>query len=1077
MDTYNNSGLLHLSALFIDGSDSHARAGAHLKIAQHPLLGLPVTPFVIERADVTDKDMARLNFRDAALFRDQNGVVRVPPFSIAQGEEITINLPTSPNIQAIWAEIIMDPAGDNEPRARAYLRSVAGEDAYLGQRSGMPLAFTGAGIVRLVLRGVGTVVGLRWLNAADKQKLDYRVVDVLNLPHAGGPRYAALTNWGNLCDHRRDTQTPKRRPMQDTNGAPARAAAPVHNTSEEKERIEAFFSELSAPLNDLITAAPPQLDQVMLRELLDADGNNISEDGSGEIRIRSLGLFLQAQAEPGMASYCGYKTLDRDKLDSSNHRLSLYRLTAVFQNPANGVLEQARERGEVFADLIEAARQGSELLPPQQLAELWNNLAGSFLIKRKITAKFELERRNCMALGGVAVADHRAVLQPMARPALDKPEHQHWLPTDEEDPRRVVETGVRDLVAGSAIAATRRQPVSSAQYFPQNSEVVDGGGKVWRALILPNIPQAGGFATPVPPAGLPDAFISDSYVGPDEFRLYAAQMDRFGRYSDWVNVQGDKGPRPKPPRPVVQGNYRQPDVASGSHRGRVTATVPMPDAATLAPGSYPLSHARLTVTVDGAAFGAPVDLPVTTLVSIYVDGNTPPQPPATPEDDRWAVQTQFDGPVLAALASKKMEITAVWIDTEGQVSTLSEPLRLTMTDPYPPAQLSPIDTLLYAARPDATGKSWVERSLPKPASGTAYAVYYTDENRLRDHLNNLGTPAALSVVATLESETDPVQRAVALEANEALFPGFLFERLKGVTQEIDSAGNMEFRHALSGSLKLLSGYKVVTEATATAARPDLETVQTVFYGVPNSEPPSQPVITARQVAGTGGEPDLVVELTITHRPGVTEARSARLRRTRSGVVDPIRNPVIGTAIFGPVDPDTGLQTATYRDTGSALIAPAARLSPFIKYAWLAEAQGAPEPGSTTPSGDPMGARWSKPSAPVTLDVVPDTAPAAPLFNARSGSTVAGGIQGLEMTFDAAGDLVPTSLGPWVVAVDRRLPDQAMTRITERAAGAGTSFTIAGDPDDATFITPTGTLFRLRLIDPLGRQSPPVDHVI
>ena len=90
---------------------------------------------------------------------------------------------------------------------------------------------------------------------------------------------------------------------------------------------------------------------------------------------------------------------------------------------------------------------------------------------------------------------------------------------------------------------------------------------------------------------------------------------------------------------------------------------------------------------------------------------------------------------------------------------------------------------------------------------------------------------------------------------------------------------------------------------------------------------------------------------------------------------------------------------------------------------------------------------------------------------------ADGVRGLNLDFSYPLDLVPTSLGPWTIVVDRRLPGGTATRLEERAAGAGTRIVVPGDPDDPNFEVPTGTLFRLRLRDPIGRQSDSVDLTV
>ena len=53
----------------------------------------------------------------------------------------------------------------------------------------------------------------------------------------------------------------------------------------------------------------------------------------------------------------------------------------------------------------------------------------------------------------------------------------------------------------------------------------------------------------------------------------------------------------------------------------------------------------------------------------------------------------------------------------------------------------------------------------------------------------------------------------------------------------------------------------------------------------------------------------------------------------------------------------------------------------------------------------------------------------------------------------------------------------MTLISEQEATAGTRFSVAGAPGNPAEIIPTGTRFRVRIIDPIGRESAVVDHVI
>ena len=558
-------------------------------------------------------------------------------------------------------------------------------------------------------------------------------------------------------------------------------------------------------------------------------------------------------------------------------------------------------------------------------------------------------------------------------------------------------------------------------------------------------------------------------------------MDRFGRFSDWATTLGDAGIRPKPPRPVLIGSYQQPSISSGLHVGKITITVPLPEDDALAPGAHPLLRADITVEVDGVAFGPLLNLPVSGAISIHPNNDIPdldapsgpggiqPGLPIPPGQDRRGVRISIDGPVIPATQSRALRIVARWRDTTLQSSVLSEPFSVTMTDPYPPAQIAIPDVLDYAARPDATGIAWVERDIPGAPNGVNYAVYYADENRLRGHLRQSESNADNTLLTQLEGEPDPAARATALRLEQARFPAHLYERLQGA---VETSPTLRFRHALPGSLRVLSAYKVAVESEANAAGPDLSQLDTLFYGVPNSEPPARPSVTVKLVAPKDDEPALVAEVTVTLRAGVVPASIARLKRTRSGVIDPLQNPVIGTEPFGPVDPVTGLQTAVFHDTGSAQIATAALFLSFIQYAWIAEAQGAEEPGSVSSASGSVPGLWGEASAPATLTLIPETGPVAPIFSGSSSQPAPDGLTNIELIFDYPQDLTPGSPGPWHIRVERALPDAGLSLLSENPATGGTTFSVNDDD-----VVPSGTRFRVRVIDPVGRESPAVEQQI
>lgn len=1104
MSQIANPGLLNLHALHVDDSESHPRRGVHVRLAHHPLLGMPTMPFVLERFGVTRDRFERLSFRTDAVWHDAAGRPLTPPFSMARGDEVTVTLPTGIGITALWAEIIADPGTPPTPdrpvrdpifrapvlrnrvplrpapvvrptatatfapatamQVEAFLRSASGPATSLGTRTAPPFAFSGPGIVRLVIRGNGAVVGIRWLEAEAVLKSDWQVIDVLNLPHPGGRRYIELSDWEKLCRARIEAQVPRRRPMQDLASALPRFSAPAFSTPEETRRVRTLFAGIDQPLDRLLTDPVPQHQQVTRHGLTRADGvTNVLPDGSAEASVPTLGLVLQGQIDPGLGSWMGYKTLDLPREDLA-YRLSFYRLTGFFRNPTNDVLA---EGGLLFTLLMAAARTTLGLKSQDALFRIFISLAGNWLGQNNISARPDaLAPFTGFDMGALAVADHEAPLAPLAPPRLGTPRHVAWLPAPTAAPVRATETTVDGVPAAGAAAVQMRQPEHGGPWRTLNTERDIGAGR-WRTLMLPSAPSDDpNFASEGPPT---QTLIADSRTGPDGFTIHAAGMDRFGRYSDFAQATGAPGPRPKPPRPVLLGSYAQPDVATLSHVGRITATVPLPDDTALAPGSFPLAHAELTVRVDGAAFGPVRVLPVSGAIEIHPNASIPGQPIPAGENQP-GLRIGFDGPAIPATQSRALEMTAVWVDAAGQRSIDSEPVNLTMTDPYPPAQIAIADVLDYAARPDATGTAWVERDIPGSAS-QRYAVYYADENRMRDHLRRSSAPADATLLAALEAEPDPAARATLLRGAQARFPGTLFERLEGAVETVPT---LRFRHGLPGTLRVLSAYKIAAESAANAAGPDLTALDTVFYGVPNSDPPARPVVTVRLVPPLDGEPPVVVMVTVTLRAGLTTGAVARIRRTRSGVVDPLRNPVVAIVPMTTVNPETGLQTATYRDTGSALVATSARLAAFVDYAWIAEVQGAPEPGSVSSASGAVPGLWSEPSAPATLTLVPDAPPVAPTLVAGTSAPAPGGRRDIRIDFSYPTDLTPGSPGPWRIRVERARPDEGLALLSEEPAPSGTAFAIASA---ATEILPVGTRYRVRLIDPVGRESPAIEHIV
>ncbi|MGH8583582.1 MAG: hypothetical protein ACREWG_12525 [Gammaproteobacteria bacterium] len=218
--------------LAADGSEPHVQPGNHIRVNAHPLLGLPVAPFVIWRA--VARDRGGVSFRTNALFVDSQDQVLTPPFQLRLDNPVTVRIPLIPGQRCIWAQVSADPlnvaptttvASLREPggarnpapvttRARlnaAHVglgRSVAGLRAAvtpengmvakcyvtsargltpIGRRDERPFAFSAPGIIEIRLTGSAAVDSFLWIEANDFPNLDFEPWGMLTLPHQGGP--------------------------------------------------------------------------------------------------------------------------------------------------------------------------------------------------------------------------------------------------------------------------------------------------------------------------------------------------------------------------------------------------------------------------------------------------------------------------------------------------------------------------------------------------------------------------------------------------------------------------------------------------------------------------------------------------------------------------------------------------------------------------------------------------------------------------------------------------------------------------------------------------------------------------
>lgn len=1128
--------LFNAHALPVDTDEPHAQHGNHLRVNHHPLLGLPVAPFLVARAEVDNLKL--LNTRNDARFYDRNNNELLPPFNVTPDNPVTAVITLATRETCLWAQVdamAMEdrhpqeppdspaPVTDAEPSplkpkltrpgvvrpgvsrpkilsspltdrlarrpspllnrerfrlptinpdllklnrkltCEAFVDSAAGP-ATIGRRSEHRYAFSGPGITQIRITGWGRVGGVRWIEASDEQRLEYKPYALMNLPHEGGARYLPIHDALARADQRVAQQAPKRRPLQETLDTPAPAAAPLADAAFEQHRVKSLSATALADLELLITdLSQSQHEQVVAEPILDAHGNDV-----GSSTASRLGRVFQMLADPGTASRLGYKWRD-DEYKESDERVVFYRVFGFFAEPPPSGPRNRRPTEETLVDgMINSLRPQHRNWSREELLKALGTLASKLDVNTKGLAKLE-DHDRYFGVSSIAIADRGAPLDPLRPPQLPSPEEtpplrDNWLPETPPAARREVIVDVRKSRVGGLLAAGKRTPASAAPgsvYRPLNKANSDG----FHLPLVLALNSDDGTQPPEPEPGR--GFVADRQAGPEAIRYFIAEQDRFGRWSSWANREHRAGVRPQPPRPEFQAYYRQPAIEdAATEGGSVLVKVMVPNAESLAPGSHLLQTLRVfrVDEVEG------------TLAPLEAAEASKQLHPADDDDDvpaderRFLLDLRWTGPVLSATEQRTLRLTARWIDTEGRQSEESTPTTLRLVDPRPPTQVPVPNELQYAARPDVTGLCWVEyRWSPQPGQHR-FGVYYSDENRLRSHLDELNRHDLLD---DLDGADNAAARATIFRANEGLFPDFLFERLREVNVAFNS-GEQGFRHPVSGSLRVLNFYKVAAEAES-GAKPVLTDLPMIVYGVPNADPPPRPTVQVTPVAPEAGENPLVAQVQINLLTGTTPGLNWRLRRSSVSTQTLSRVPIVATGTMGEVDEATGRQQSVYRDDGPVQIADA-QLRPWVRYSWIAEVQGAPESGSEA-AGRAVPGLWSRPSDPFSLVLLPEQPPAPPNIDDVQGQTAGSDRREVQITFSHPDELSGGSVGSYRLRLSRRLASDSPLELLrdETISGSG-PFVISDEASNGTPV-PVGTEYLVELVDPLGRASGPSQAIL
>lgn len=1077
--------LFNAHALPADPADTHLQPGIHLRVDAHPLLGLPVAPYIVWRAVL--RDAKQIKLREDVVFVDSRGRVLTAPFTLSPDNPVTAHLALAPGQTCVWARVNADPGGGEVPgqpapttygpglrraatrldgsrlSASATVTHAAAQNSNSGivatsfvttlqgpaavaTRTAPPYAFGAPGIVQIQLEGRGTVVSVVWFEQRDVGRLDWVPLTLLNLPHPGGPRYLPIANPIARAEGRVLAQAPQRRPLQETLGMLPPALSPGETPLWEARRVNSLALPLQPDLDRLITdLSVPPLEMATSTPVSDDRGRPL-----GTFTQRCLDRVLQSRFDPGCAALFGHKALDTEFKEPAP-LLVFYWVAGFFQD-----FPPAKDQGlaNPFFDAL-LAQLGTQVRFPTSSAWVgaWVKLASGLdvpLDKRLL--KTLQEMGSVVGLGAMAVADRSASPAAMQPPVITAHRHVGWVPMPVPAARREVELQLSGVGVAALLAAEKLTPDGGVQRDSLHKR--NGDGYHLPLVLGRNAADEESLPPPAPGTGQ----LSDRQASADTIRYGVAQQDGFGRWSDWAVVVNPPGPRPRPPRPVFRAMYSQP-ANPAANGGALRVIVEVPPLASLAPASFTVSEFDLAVT----------DLTTSGVWTETRPIATPLAPPAT-------LDFTLTGPLLAPTEVRKLRLVARWRDSASQFSEPSEPAVITMHDPRPPVQITVPDTLMYSGRPDVTGLSTVEYAWT-PAPGQAnVAIWYTDENRIVGHMSTAagGSPEA-ALASALAATTDPAARATLIRNAPALVPDHLFERLQGVVFD-GASGQKAFRHAVSGSLRVLNVYRIAAES-ASGARVALTSLPLLIFAVPNADPPPRPVLEIKPAAMANNDAPYAAEIRITLTQGLTEAVQWRLRRSLVGARDLQRMPVVGLGAMGAPD-DKGRQTALYVDEGPVQISAGAKLKPWLRYYWVAEAQGAPAPGSVA-AGRPVPGVWGSPSDPVSVMLVPPLPPAAVTTLVASGSAGAGSaFVGVQLAFTHPHGLAGGALGPYKARVMRRDPGTPLRILATVEIEGDGPYSISGmDPDNAADEAPLGTVYRIVVIDPIGRESAAAETVL
>jgi hypothetical protein len=1025
-----------------DPADPHLAKGGHIRLFPNPSLGLPVAPILVSRSTF-NVDQLKRSARNDIEWRDSNGALLTPPFTVTPANPVFGTLPTAPGSRCVWIEVDMTPQrsfptfdprifdatliserlGGATVRPRLInnlgrqvrsgrLELAQMEPSQLGpaavqSRSTAPYMLAGSHIAQIRVAGSGTVRGVSWLDISKLKGEKGKRWKLWTLPHDSAPRYLSVPNAESLAKDRVIAGAPFREALFDEPSAtPATATFFADPAGHDLNRVgKRFDGELKAALDRLLTdLSLPQnqlSDPVVTRD-------EVTGTVVGKINVNLLSAVQMAAIDPGMARWLGLADTDIDVEALPKGTLALYWLDSWWDAAA---------------------------IPSKSLFGRF--IANSFVANQADLERFKRIFDKGLSDGVKAPVSLDTVVPlivgiPPDRPStptlgslVSGPWNTHMVPPAAA---RQVTVPLSGLTAANILAFAR---VEVGGPFALHDKGPDGGKLPISAALLPNALSP----------GLGEVY--DRLAPPDPTRYRVAQVDWFGRWSEWAEALSPPAPRPRPPRPVPELFYTQPDIPDPVHSAPMSGTIrfriPVPQPLQLPPGS--LLVTALELTLNGQA----------------------PQMIVIGAGD-LNVDLTRTGPALARCATGEIKLTARWQDSGGQFSDPSPEISRVIRDPRPPAAIVIPEVLDYGSRPDVTGKSRIQLRWTNSPGQATTRVYQSDETTLITVLEKAGSATA-SIRAAIAAAPNPAAKAAIFVANKALFGRTSFEL---VNPDLFTAST--FEHRVSGSLRVLVFYRVVPVSAANVEGPIGDSAL-IPYAIPNSGPPATPLLTVKPIFEASA-PQVQAAIIIRVPQGPVQASEYRLRRSsvESRVVE--RMPIAQTgsipALAAAAGPEAMQEVTTFRDTGGNELKAVDTLAPWTAYSWVVEVRGGPEPGSILPG------EWSAPSAAVTTAIMPPGPPTPPENGQLSTAT--------EVSFSHPEALRGGSIGAYAIDLYAQPPGGAMAFHAAMSADANAA-NGGRQPDRSgrfrftlTTAPVSGTIFRAMITDPAGRTSPPSNAV-